>query len=142
MTLQFRLVFTTLFFATTLVSNAQAQVKFLAAAQIKPILSATKGQWVGVREYGGKDLLYFTHLLAWRCGLTSVSYAINGSNDFTPWDIGDCDEEAANPNAIAPDQPIYGSFPLRSVNHVSIQITYDDGSKDSAEYTREAVLIP
>ena len=38
-----------------------------------------------MREYDGQDLLYFTNLLAWRCGLTAIRYRINANEpvEFT-----------------------------------------------------------
>lgn len=122
--------------------HAQAQGTFLDAAQIRPILNATKGQWVAVRKYNGRDLLYFTHLLAWRCGLDGISYAVNDSDDFKPWDIGVCDETAASPAAIAQDQAIYTSLPLGSITSVSVRITYDDEATDTVRYDRKTIEIP
>lgn len=114
------------------------------AAEIKPILTATKPQWLAVREYDGKDLVYFTNLLAWRCGVTSVAYGLNGAAAETPLVIEPCYEAEASPNALKMDQGVlpYIEQPLGSVTTVSVLVTYDDGSTDTAEYTRAAVLMP
>ena len=113
-------------------------------AEIKPILTLTKPQWVAVREFDGKDLIYFTNLLAWRCGVTSVSYGLNGAAPDTPLPMEPCYEGEAVPNAFKADQPIlpYIEAALGSVTALSVRVTYDDGSTDTADYDRKAVLMP
>ncbi|WP_188675101.1 hypothetical protein [Neptunicoccus cionae] len=128
--------------ALSLPQTAMAQGKFLTAAQIKPILTATKANWIAVREYGGQDLLYFTHLLSWRCGLTSIAYSLNDEETFKDWPIGHCDEDLPNPNVLADDQNIYTGFPPDTIKAVTIRITYDDETQDETRYERKSVRIP
>ena len=111
------------------------------AAQIRPILDATKNSWVAVREWEGQDLVYFTHLLTWRCGLTKIQYSINSSAADNNWAFIPCDETAANPMALPSEQKIYGSFELNSVQSITVKITYDDGGQDKVTFQRAAIQI-
>lgn len=127
--------------APALTGSALAQ-QFTTAAEVKPILDATKANWISVREYDGQDLLYFTHLMAWRCGIDAIYYDVNGSGEKR-WQGEECYEGEAQPNAIkAEDQLPFISFPLGSVGAVTIRLNYDDGSTDSASYQRGDILIP
>ena len=122
-------------------SVAQAQT-FTTAAEVKPILTATKPAWIAVREYEGQDLLYFTNLLAWRCGVTSVSYKVN-DGEATPLEMEPCHEDTAQPNALLMEtiQP-YVTLPLSSVATVSVEVTFDDGSVETGSYDRKSVMTP
>lgn len=120
-------------------ANAQ---NFTTAAEVRPILEATRGSWIAVREYDGEDLLYFTHLEAWRCGLTQIEYAVNGG-EMAVWTVEDCYEGEAQPNAIKADgRESYEPMPLGRVEQVQVRITYDDGETAEATYERAAVLMP
>ncbi|WP_149140497.1 hypothetical protein [Gemmobacter caeruleus] len=114
---------------------------FTTAAEVKPILQATRANWIAVREYDGKDLVYFTHLESWRCGLDRVVFAINGGA-LSDWPLPPCAEGTAQPNAIPADHLPFIEQPLGQVQRVDVMVVYDDGSADSASFDRAAVLMP
>ncbi len=116
--------------------------KFTTAAEIKPILAATKGNWVAVREYDGRDLLYVSHLWGWRCGLKAMAISVNGEA-MQNWPLPPCHEKYTTPNAILEEDGLsYLRFRLGSVQTITIQIVYDDLSMDAASFERGNVLIP
>jgi hypothetical protein len=117
---------------------------FTTAAEVKPILTATKPQWIAVREYDGLDLLYFTNLLAWRCGVDSVTYGLNGAAPETVLTTEPCYDAEAQPNALKMDQGIlpYVNAALGSLQAIAVVVTFDDGSTETGDYLRAAVLIP
>ena len=120
---------------------AMAQ-NFTTAAEIKPILGATKANWIAVREWEGNDLLYFTHLEAWRCGLEGVEYSVNGGVPEV-WTLEPCYADEATPNAMKlPDRFPYTSLPLRAIETVSVTVSYDDGTTETADFDRAAVMTP
>ncbi len=115
--------------------------KFLTAGEVRPILNATKTSWIGVREFDGQDLVYFTHLLAWRCGLYEVQYVINGgaAEVFT---IPECPPDIENAMTIPEDTQIFITQPLGSVETVDVTLLYDDLGTDVVQFSRAAVLMP
>ena len=122
--------------------SAAAQGKFLTAAEVRPILTATQGNWIAVREFNCQDLLYFSHLLAWRCGLSAVAYAINSDDPTKDWPLTPCNEDSPTPAANGDDQPIYSSHALGSIETITVRITYDDDTTDQMTFQRKAVQIP
>lgn len=116
--------------------------KFLTALEVKPILTATKGNWVAVRDYDGQDLVYVTHLWAWRCGLVQIEMAVNGGA-LEVWPMPDCHVETNAPGAITDGDGLpYRSFAAGSVQQLDVRITYDDLSVDTISVARKAVLMP
>ncbi|MEW9919499.1 hypothetical protein AB2B41_07790 [Marimonas sp. MJW-29] len=116
--------------------------KFTTAAEVKPILSATKGNWVAVREYDGKDWLYVTHVWSWRCGLKAMAISVN-DEAMQNWPLPPCHEQFTTPNAVLEDDglPVL-TFQPGSVETITIQIVYDDLSMDVGRFERGNVLIP
>ena len=129
----------------TVLPAQDAQVptgKFTTAVEVKPILSATRGNWVAVREWEGQDLIYVTHLWAWRCGLTQIEISIN-SGPFEVWPMPVCHMDLAAPNSILDGDGLpYRVFGLKSVIEVAVRVTFDDLSVDEARFPRGAIFIP
>ena len=116
--------------------------QFTTATEVKPILGMTRANWVGVREYGGQDLIYFTHLLAWRCGLHEIRYAVNDAA-MQVWEMQPCREGTNAPNAIDTDLGLpYIARPLGSVTSLRVELLYDDLTTEVAQFQRSEVLMP
>lgn len=124
-----------------LMFSTPVNAQMLDAAQIRPILTATQKSWVAVREWDGHDLVYFTHLLTWRCGLDKIQYSVNSEAADQNMAFIPCDETAPNPMALPPEQKIYMQFDLNSVQTVTVKITYDDGVQEAVSFDRAAVKI-
>lgn len=92
------------------------------------ILDLTKGSWVYFRDYNGRQLIYFTHLESYRCGIEKVSYSLDSDVLDSEWKLRPCDP--MKPNEITTDQP-YVSLPLGTAQAVTIQLTFADGSKSA-----------
>jgi len=126
--------------ATMAYQPIQAQT---STAEVKPMLTMIKGMWVAVREYEGNDLLYFTMLESYRCGLDGVKYGVNSEVADQVWEQETCYIDEATPNAIKSEDGLpYIVLPLGSVENVIVEITYDDGTTDSATYERAAIMTP
>lgn len=124
--------------AVMIVLGLPASAQFNTAAEVKPILQMIKPQWISLREYGGQDLLYFTILEVYRCGLNGIFYAVNGGPPVA-WVTPPCPGDqtfAEIPEGRLP----YVGFPLGSVETVRIELVYDDGTVEMGEYARGDVL--
>ncbi len=127
--------------ALLLAASPVAAQNFTTAAEVKPIVGAIKGQWIAVRLWDGQDLLYFTNLLSWRCGLDKIEYAVNGG-ETQPYAAEPCYEGEAAPNALKVEDILpYLTFDPNSIKTIDVTVTYDDGTQDSASYARAAVQI-
>lgn len=117
-----------------------AAQQFTSAEEVKPMLDFTRADWVSLREYDGKDQLLFTHILAWRCGIDRISYAVNGEKRQR-LKVEPCYEGETRPNAFKDTDFLpYVTFPVGSVDTVTVWLNYDDGSTDKEDYARKAIL--
>ncbi len=94
--------------------------------QEQKLLDLTRGSWAYFRDFNGRQLLYFTHLEAYRCGISQVRFSLNGDALDREWKLQPCDPK--DPNKITTDK-VYLSFPLKTARSVSIRLTYNDGKE-------------
>lgn len=119
-----------------------AASSFTTAAEVRPILMATKGNWVAVREYNGQDLLYFTHLESWRCGLDQIRYFVNEGKPRLRASEP-CYEGTNTPNALKLEGQLpYDVHELGAIRSVTVEITLDDGEVMRETFERAAILMP
>lgn len=91
----------------------------------KSTLGMTRNSWVAFRDYDGKVLLYFTHLLTSRCALSRVEYGLNSEATPNNFELPACD--AKNPYNVPEDGKIYIEVPADS-KFVSVKLTYADST--------------
>jgi len=126
--------------AALLISVAvPAAAQFNTAAEGKPILEMTKANWISVREFNGQDLLYFTHLEVFRCGLKQIRYVINDGKPSV-WKTEPCEGDETF-SEIGADRLPYATFPLGSIESVRIELTYDDDTVETETFQRSAIHI-
>ena len=118
--------------------------QYTTAIEVKPILGMTKGNWVAVRDYDGQDFLYFTHLMSWRCGLWDVRYGLNGAPATQTLAMEPCHLNTNSPNSMVAVEEFlpYITLPANFVESVTVEITYDDGTAETAQFERTEILIP
>lgn len=109
-----------------LISPNLASAAVMPLEQVKNILDITKTSWVAYRDFNGNQLIYFTHLEGWKCGIAEVKYGLNGADLDKLWMLETCNPN--NPNAITKDN-IWLTFPLGSIQNIDVQLTFDDGTK-------------
>ena len=115
--------------------------RFTTAEEVRPILEATRGSWIAVREFDGQDLLYVTQILSWRCGLDSLTISVNGA-PAEPWEMEPCHLDTAQPNALVMEDILpYRRYPLGSVETIDVTLGLDDGSTLEGRFERAAVQI-
>ncbi len=66
----------------------------------KSILKDTASSWIAFREYEGL-LVYFSHLMSYRCAIKSVRYGLDGAPPDTAYPLPPCDPD--NPYALPAD---------------------------------------
>lgn len=115
--------------------------QFTTAAEVRPILEATRANWVALRRWDGKELLYFTHLEAWRCGMAQVRFAVNGGAE-QPWDMPPCLTGTPSPNAIPADRLPFTDLPAEALQSVTVVVVLADGTALRQDYARATILMP
>ena len=119
-----------------------AAQSFTTAAEIRPILEATRSAWLALRRWEGKELLYFTHLESWRCGMAEVRFSVNSGAAARIWDMPPCLTGTASPNAIPEGRLPYAELPAEALQTVTVVVVLSDGTELRQDYTRAQILMP
>lgn len=92
----------------------------------KQILDQFWTSWIAFDAGGNEGLVYFTHMLSYRCAIKEVRYSFNGAALDKAIDMPPCDEK--DPYAIPHDYQPYFRIG-KDVNSMSVQVTYSDGTQ-------------
>lgn len=110
--------------------GSTASAQGMPPEQIKQILDLTKANWVSFRDWQGQELIYFTHLESWKCGIDYVFYGLNDDPIEQEWQLEACHPD--NQNVVLKDKP-YLELPLGSAQSISVQLIFKDGTKSAVE---------
>ena len=91
----------------------------------KQILEQLWTAWVSFREFNG-NLVYFSHLVSYRCGIEKIEYAFDNSGKFETWPLVACDP--ANPYSVPDNAEIYRKI-AKNTKSMQVIVTYYDGTK-------------
>lgn len=119
-------------------TGATAQ-SFTTQAEVQPILEMTRANWIGIGTATGRDLLYFTHVLSWRCGFAALRYGLNGAEPEIELQIEPCHRDSNSPNAIR-ELP-FVSYGLNSIESVTVELVFADGQVPRESFNRAAIRI-
>ena len=94
----------------------------------KQVLPLTTRNWIAFRNYDGRQWIYFTHLVVYRCGLSEIRYSIGSDDLDQTFPLPPCDEQ--RPNAIDPvAYPPYLTMPIDTATSIAVRVVYADGEE-------------
>jgi hypothetical protein len=123
---------------------AAQQGDLTQAPGVAMIHQAIKDQMVSFKQEGEVDFVYFTALLAWRCGVTQVLVGLNGAPPSIPLPMEPCYRDLREPNTLKmdrPEFPIFLKMPAGSAQTMTLRIQYDDGASADFFVERAKNLI-
>ena len=99
--------------------------------QMKKILNMTQNSWVSFRDFNGKQLIYFTHLEAYTCGIKKVHYSLNSNDLDKVWELQPC---ASKGISSIKKELIYLTLPLGTAKSIAVQLIFFDDTKSEVIY--------
>lgn len=101
----------------------------------KSILDQFWTSWIAFDASGNRGLVYFTHMLSYRCAIKEVRYSLNGAGLDKTLKLPPCNEK--DPYAL-PDGFMPYFKVADDVTSMSVQVTYADGSQSEVrEFRRQ-----
>jgi hypothetical protein len=96
----------------------------------KSILRDTTGSWIAFREYNGL-LVYFSHLMTYRCAIKSVRFGLDGAPPDTAYEMPACDPD--NPFTLPEDAIVFKKLPGKTKS-MSVVVEFFDGEQIAKTY--------
>lgn len=96
----------------------------------KAMLDANKQTgWVQFREYGDKQLIYFTGLQVMHCRLSEIRYSVNSDALDKRFPLGACDPQLPfNLPSDNTNEYVYISLAAQEAQTIAVQVVWDDGA--------------
>lgn len=95
-------------------------------ASDKQILKSFTGSWVAGRDYDGRKLLYFTHLMSYRCHLDQIEWGVSADSLDRTWPVAPCNQYG---EALLTDEvQVYTEIPDQPAT-IYVRLTFDDGEQ-------------
>jgi hypothetical protein len=91
-------------------------------AQTKMALNMTAGSWLSFRDYDGKVLLYFSHLLAYKQAIKEIRYSLNS----------DKADQVYKPMSVQGQELPFIYVP-ESTQFAAVQVVFTDGSTSEVQ---------
>ena len=98
----------------------------------KQILTMTRESWIAFRNYGGQQLIYFTHLVVYRCGLAEIRYSINSDELDQRFAMPPCEPE--RPNEVPSDFLPLVALPPGTADSITVQVVYADVQRGPGQF--------
>ena len=92
----------------------------------KQILEQFWTSWIAFDASGNRGLVYFTHMMSYRCAIKDVRYGFNGGGLDKEIEMPPCDQK--NPYALPENFSPYFKVG-EDVTSMSVQVTYADGTQ-------------
>jgi hypothetical protein len=99
-------------------------------SQGKMLLNQTRTAWLSFRDFDGKTLLYFSHLISYRGSLSEIKYGIDSDQPTESFPFPEYDKPGFAPTDSSTNT--YIEIPS-DTQYVTAQITFKNGDKSSVE---------
>jgi hypothetical protein len=143
-TMRITLVFALLAFAAPAFGQEAVPTDFTTPDGAAYIHQTIKDTALSFRQEGQEDFIYFTNLIAWRCGVVSLTYGVNGEAPSQPFPMEPCWRELREPNTMKMENPAFPFFlkvPTGSVKTVTLRFLYENGKVAEFVVERDKNLI-
>ncbi|MEO1281967.1 MAG: hypothetical protein AAFV69_09550 [Pseudomonadota bacterium] len=94
-------------------------------ANAKNVLENLTPNWLEGRDWDGRYLVYFSHLVSYSCALKEIRYGDDADTMDARWPLPECNLK--NPYAVGNDAKIYKRY-KRPPATLAVQLIYADGS--------------